>query len=322
MQRYLSIALLTLVPGCGPLSVTIGSAPEGDIEQTVVQDGGLFVPDRVAIIDISGLLLNGPVPGILSEGENPVGYLHERLQEARADKRIKAVILRLNTPGGTVTASDAMYREVKRFREMSGKPVIAMMLDVAASGGYYTACAADRILAYPTSVTGSIGVIMQTFSVKGLLDRWDIRTDAIISGPNKDLGSPLSHLSADERAILQSMVDEFYGRFVSVVRESRPRITPADLATATDGRVFTGEQAVKLGLIDATGDLYDAFAAAKELAGLDRADLVLVHREGTFAGSIYSRSPQNPATQINFAQINLEAPLTDPTRTFLYLWQP
>jgi len=163
---------------------------------------------------------------------------------------------------------------------------------------------------------------MQTVSFKSLLDRWDIRTDAIVSGRFKDLGSPLSHLTAEERAILQGIVDEFYGRFVTIVRENRPDITPADLATVTDGRVFTGEQAVKVGLIDATGDLYDAFTAAKQMAGLARADLVLLHREGTFAGSIYSRSPQTPMTQINLAQINLDTLPHDPTRSFLYLWQP
>ena len=314
------------IVGCGPLTFTVGNSPAGrKITTSVVQEADGWTRDRVAIIDVTGMITNRSRSGLLSEIENPVGLLHEKLEDARRDAHIKAVIIRLNTPGGTVTASDAMYREVMRFKQKSQKPVVGLMMDVAASGGYYLACATDEIVAYPTTITGSIGVIVQTFSVKPMLDRWGVKTDAIVSGPNKDAGSPLSEMSPEQRAIFQGLVDQFYANFVEVVKTNRPGIEAASIMTVTDGRVFTGTEAKTLGLVDQTGDLYDAFETAKQRAGIDDAQLVLYHREGDFAGSAYAQAPAvggGAGTQINLAQINMDAQAMSSTDVFLYLWKP
>ncbi len=275
---------------------------------------------RVAIVDVSGLIMNANRAGLLRKGENPVSLLHEKLEMARQDDRVKAVILRLNTPGGTVTASDAMYREIRRFRQRTGKPVVALMMDVAASGGYYLACATDEIVAYPTTVTGSIGVIVQTMTFKTALNRIGVHTDAITSGPNKDAGSLLGHLTPEKRAVLQSLVDDFYARFLGVVREARPKIT--DFEMATDGRVFSGDQALETGLVDRVGDLHDAFARARELAGIEKADLVIYHRPLHYVGSPYATAAPagGPSTEINLAQINLHHTFADAPVGFFYVW--
>lgn len=309
--------------GCSRLTFAVGIAPADQrLRTTVVEADGRLLAPRVAIVDVSGLIYNANKPGLLRPGENPVSVLHEKLEMARRDGRVKAVILRLNSPGGTVTASDAMYRQVQRFKHRTSKPVVVLMMDVAASGGYYLACAGDRIVAYPTTVTGSIGVILQTVSVKPALDRIGIRADAITSGANKNAGSMLSTLSPAKRAVLQALVDDFYERFVAVVRQGRPMVAAERFDELTDGRILSGVQAADAGLVDQVGDLYDAFALAKQAAGITRADLVVYHRPLAYVASPYAGSGDGTggSTQINLAQFNFPRQFTGAPVEFLYLW--
>lgn len=320
----LVFGVMLLAVGCGPMTLTIGDPGDQTLKQTVVVREPGWCNERIAIIDVTGMLLNGNRDGLLRQGENPVAALQEKLHEVQRDNRVRAVILRLNTPGGTVTASDAMYGEVMRFKRESGKPVVALLMDVAASGGYYLACASDEIVAQPTSVTGSIGVIVQTLSVKPALSRIGVNAEAITSGPNKDVGSPLTNMTEGHREVLRGLVDDFYARFVGVVRERRPGIPAGQFESVTDGRVMSGEEAVKLGLADATGDVYEAFRRAKARAGLHRADLVLMHRAAKRVASVYAQgaSPlgDGSVTQINLAQINVANGLLDAPAGFYYLW--
>ncbi len=326
--RVISLAMIGLLPGgCGPLILAIGTVPGGQqLRATVVDSEGGWHAGRIAIIDVSGLIVNAPRHGLLRDGDNPVSLLDEELKMARMDSRIRAVILRLNTPGGTVTASDAMYRQVQRFKRQTGKPVVALIMDVGASGGYYLACAADRIIAYPTSVVGSIGVIMQTISVKTALGRIGVETKALTTGPNKAAGSPFNTLTDEQQVVLQRLVDDFYRRFRAVVRDARPKIPADRFDTLTDGRVLSGDQAVKAGLIDQVGDLYDAREIAKQLAHIRRADLIRYHRPIQYVGSPYAAAPGHEShagqTQINIAQFNLGRPFGDAFTGFWYLWRP
>ena len=294
---------------------------------TVVSDGKLG-SDKVAIIDVSGLITNSPKPGLLQDGENPVSVFYEKLRKAEEDSNVKAVILRLNSPGGAVTASDAMYRDVMRFKANSKKPVVALMMDVTASGGYYLACAADYIVTYPTCVTGSIGVIVQTISLKPALSKIGVQAEAITSGKNKEAGSPLSTLTDEHRQVFQDLVNDFYNRFIDIVRTRRPQVPPDRFDQITDGRVVSGLDAVSTGLADQSGDLYDAFEQSKRLAGIDQADLILYHRPLNYVGSPYALSPDPTGarnTVINLAQFNLSGSglgLSDSPAVFYYLWCP
>lgn len=326
---WLMVVSVAVLVGCGPTTFVVGVSP-GDqrMKATVVEPAKTRAKDRVALIDVTGMIVNARIPGLLSDGENPVSLLHEQLQQAARDKRVKAVVLRLNTPGGAVAASDMMYREVLGFKERTGKPVVVVMMDVAASGGYYLACAGDYLIAYPSTVTGSIGVIFQTMSVKPALSSIGIQAEAITSGPNKDAGSPLSELTEGHRAVYREMVDTFYDDFIGVVRQARPRITQADFTEVTDGRVVTGRRALAVGLVDALGDLGDGFAKAKSLAGLKDASLVRYDRPLSYVGSPYAHATEVQGstprtTQVNLLQLNVDGKLggLGPS-CFYYVWLP
>ncbi len=249
---------------------------------------------KIALIDVKGLIIDAERGRVLGRIENPVARFSEALRRAEVDPKVRAVIVRVNSPGGTVTASDMMYRDILGFKKRSSKPVVILMAEVAASGGYYISCAGDEIIAYPTTVTGSIGVIIQTFNFTEGMRKVGIRADAITSGPNKSLGSPFEPMSAEHRELLQGIVDEFYDNFVQVVIANRPQMSPASLEWITDGRVVTGERAAEFGLVDRLGDLRIAFEATKHRAGLTSARMVKYHRPMEFVGSPYASAPAPP----------------------------
>lgn len=329
IARYgVLICFLVVLVGCGPTTFVVGISP-GDqtLVSTVIEPAEGRTRDRVAVIDVTGMILNARIPGLLSEGENPVSVFAEQLAAAAEDSRVKAVILRLNTPGGAVAASDMMYRELLDFKRVTGKPVVVVMMDVAASGGYYLACGGDYLIAYPSTVTASIGVIFQTVSLQPALSRIGIEAEAITSGPNKDAGSPLSALTDGHRAVYREMVETFYRDFTGIVRSARPDISDADFREATDGRVVTGHRAYEVGLVDALGDLDDGFAKAKELAGLPDASLVRYHRPLSYVGSAYSNAgdvqPRSGATQVNLLQFNVNGGHGEmASSSFYYVWLP
>jgi protease-4 len=289
---------------------------------TIVKADSCWTRARVALIDVDGMILNAKLDGIFSSGENPVSIFRERLDEAAKDPRVKAVVLRINSPGGAVTASDIMYRDLCRFRDTTGKPVVACLMDVAASGGYYLAVGSDQIIAHPTTVTGSIGVIMSLFNVSGLCHLLGVNSEAIKSGPLKDIGNPVRPMSDEERALLQGMVDQFYGQFVHVVAKGR-KMPEDQVRHLADGRVFTGMEACKLGLVDRIGYLEDAFTVAMKLAGVSDAALVAYDRCNGYRGSIYAALPKLPTEM----KIKLDIPGlpgngASSSAAFLYLWEP
>lgn len=315
--------------GCSGVRFVIDAVPAEDrlTETEVLADDGTPVwgGAKIALIDVRGLIVDARKPGLIADGENPVAAFVESLQKAEDDASVKAVVLRINSPGGTVTASDVMYREVNNFRQRTGKPVVVLMGDIAASGGYYLACAGDEVIAHPTSITGSIGVIIQTINFSEGMRRIGIKAESITSGPNKAVGSPFEPMRDEHRALLQGLVNEFYANFRGIVEEARPAISDSDIEWVTDGRVVTGQRAVEVGLIDATGDLHDAFAAAKRRAGITTARLVKYHRPLEYVGSPYAAAPigrANGGAEINLLQVNLDGyPMLGST-AFYYLWDP
>ena len=320
-STLIAILLAAVLPACTKMRFVIDAVPaEDDLTETVViaEPGDA----KIAMIDLTGLIADARRGSVLGGGENPVARFTESLERAAADDRVKAVLVRINSPGGTVTASDVVYREVLYFRASTGKPVVVLMGDVAASGGYYVACAADEIIAHPTTVTGSIGVIMQTINFSEGMNRIGIRADAITSGPNKAMGSPFEAMSEDHRVLLQDIVNEFYGGFVEIVKENRPALSPADIDEVTDGRVVTGRQAVELGLVDALGDLRNAWASAKARAGVERAKLVKYHRPLEHVGSPYARTPVGAPGTVNLVQLNVGTAALGEQTGFYYLWDP
>jgi protease-4 len=192
-------------------------------------------------------------------------------------------------------------------------------MDVGASGGYYAALAADTIVVNPTTITGSIGVVMITVNAQGLLEKIGVAPLAIKSGPMKDAGSPFRSLTDPERAVFQGIIDEMYGRFVSLIAQSRKM--PEDRVRGfADGRVYTADQALKMGLVDRIGYLEDVVALAKERAGLDQAKVIMYHRPKEYRANIYSLTPTPSTAESTLAQF--AAALGGGGPRFLYLWWP
>jgi protease-4 len=213
-----------------------------------------------------------------------------------------------------------MYASLRRFQAAKSVPVVAIFEDVAASGGYYVACAADEMIAHPTSVTGSIGVIIQTVSFAGTMKMIGIDARAITSGQYKDMGSPLKPLDQQHHELFQKMVNEFYERFVGVVDQGRPDLSTERVRELADGRVYTAIQARQAGLVDRIGYMEDAVARAKELSGVGKAKLVMYHRPFGHRANVYSQTSAPSATEINLLKLDASSIPTQPHPRFLYLW--
>jgi protease-4 len=321
MRTGLCFGLALLLSGCGmPSFLVTPVSGTYELHEDVVQSGKGLFPDKVAIIPVDGMLLDAQSGGLLQATENPMSLFVEQLNQAADDDSIKAVVLRINSPGGSVTTSDTMYDALLKFREKTHKPVVADALELDASGAYYLSCAADKIVVSPTSIVGCIGVIFESFDVVGTMQMIGVQSDAIKSGELKDMGSPFKHMTPKERQIMQDMVDEYFARFKSVVTSHRS-IKQEDLAMVTDGRVFTGEKSVELGLADQTGQLSDAIDLARQMCGSPNAAVVMYKRPYAYSGSIYASSPM-PTPKSN--DMNLRMPLAQDLvpSGFYYLWQP
>jgi protease-4 len=322
MTRLLVLLALALpASGCfvtlgNPLALLGGERP---LEETTVAGEGRA---KILLVDVSSVITDTPTRRAfgLVEEESTVARIQSELEKADDDGRVKAIVLRVNSPGGGVTASDEIYSEVVRFKRRHEIPVVAALGDLAASGGYYVACSADRIVAHPTTVTGSIGVILMNLNVEGLLGKIGVRNETYKAGEHKDLLSPFRGATPEERRIVQAILDSLHARFVSIVRESRPRLDAKRLGELTDGRIFDAAQALDAGLIDQVGDLEAAIDAAKEAAHVEQARVVMYHRPGEARENIYSRTPGLPA-QVNLFPVDLGA-LPERGPRFMYLWAP
>ena len=189
------------------------------------------------MIDVDGVLLNQNREGIYDSGENPVAAFREKLEAATSDGRVAAIVIRINSPGGGVTACDIMANELDRFKAATRKPVVACLMDVATSGAFYLAIGADRIVAHPTSLTGGIGVVFNHVNLQDAMAQLNVTDDSIKAGTHIDMGSVTKPLEPQTRALLQEMADSFRQRFLDRVTTRRPGMTEADRRTLADGRV-------------------------------------------------------------------------------------
>ncbi len=224
-------------------------------------------PDKstVAVINVTGAIAaSSDEAGLLGGGEGAETTITQ-LREATEDSSVGAIVVRLNTPGGSAAASQEIYDQMLRSR--AKKPVIASMADVAASGGYYIAAGADTIYANPATVTGSIGVIFTGADLSGLLKKIGVQLEVVKSGKFKDIGSPNRPLTPAERALIQNLIDETYNQFVAAVAKGR-KMPAAKVRSLADGRIYSGQQAARLGLVDKLGGLHDAIAEAGRRAGI------------------------------------------------------
>jgi len=252
------------------------------------------IGDRVALIRIEGVITDSR-------------ETTEELKEYVKNPSIKAIVLRIDSPGGAVAPSQEIYEEVRKA--VAKKKVLVSMGSVAASGGYYIASPATRIIANPGTLTGSIGVIMEIPNIEGLMNKLGIKTEVVKSGKHKDIASIFRGIGKEEREILQGVLDNVHTQFIKAVAEGR-KMLPSDVEKIADGRVFTGEQALKAGLIDELGNLEDAVQAAAKLSGI-KGEPVIVSKKERFS-------------LIDLIREGIPEELTDiiPTVKLKYLYRP
>jgi protease-4 len=301
--------------GCVTIQV-FGGEPEPLVETVIFGDSG----PKIALIDIDGVISEqADESGFLEPGrEGMPARVREQLDHAREDASVKGLLLRVNSPGGSVTASDILHQEVLRFKRERGVPVVAHLLGVAASGGYYVAMAADEVIAQPTTVTGSIGVIFIGLNLSGLMQKIGVTDQTLTAGAQKDAGSWLRPMKPVERANLQAVLDDMHARFKQVVVAGRPRLDAGRVAALADGRIFSPDQALANGLVDGLGDLEQTVAAVQRRAGLASSRVVVYHRPREHRENLYTKGPALPRA----LRLELAPPLALPRPGFLYLWAP
>ncbi len=317
------VVVLGLLSGCILMNNEINPFEKArqPLKEKKVEGSGR---EKILLLDISNVITGEEEerPLGMKSRESTVARVKEALKKAEDNPHVRALILRIDSPGGGVTASDIIYREVKRFKEERKVPVYAVMMDTAASGGFYVSLAADRILAHPTTVTGSIGVVMLNLNVAKLFDKIGIRDTTVKSGEHKDIGSPFRRPTESDRQILQGVINQLYVRFLDRVHEGRKGVDEKQLKELADGRILTADQALKAGLIDEIGYLDDAIKEAKQAAGLEEAKVVVYHRPNEYADNIYSVEGSAVAQSTLSPAALRTLLLGGSSPRFLYLWAP
>jgi protease-4 len=309
------LALGLLVTGC--ITIDALGGRRQPLTETVVD--GERGP-KALLVDIDGLIsdveLHGPLGVVRREAS--VTRLREQLDKADDKGDVKALLVRINSPGGTVTASDILYDELLRFKRERRIPVIAQLMGLATSGGYYVAMAADEIVAHPTTVTGSIGVIFMGVNLAGLMEKLGIEDQTLTTGPYKDAGSMFRTMRPEERTQLLSVLDDLFARFKQVVRSGRGALSAEQVDTLADGRIFSAEQARSAGLVDDIGGLEETVERAEQSAGISTSRVVTYHRPREWRENLYTRAPTAPTVELDLIPDwpGVRRP------AFLYLWSP
>lgn len=310
----LLFGFLIFQTGCSP-QVNVFPDPRAPLQEAILSGSG---PDKVLVIPIIGVINDSPRFGFFADRPSVVEETVIALDMARKDPLVKAVLLKIDSPGGSVTGSDILHREILRFKQDTGKTVTTLMMGMAASGGYYTAVASDYIIAHPTTITGSIGVIFYTVNMEGLLTRFGVQMDPIKSGPHKDMGSPFRSVSEKEREIFYSMIDELNDGFIKAIQNGRPNLTETQVRKLADGRIYTAKQALKHQMIDYIGYAKDAIRITKEKANLpDHARVVIYRRRIPTNDTVYNNSVTKYRLSPGLEQIPFV-----PRTGFYFIWEP
>ncbi|HDQ03027.1 MAG TPA: signal peptide peptidase SppA [Deltaproteobacteria bacterium] len=314
---FLVMIFLIFLAGCSAPNINLFKATPDPLREYTLEGTGA---QKILLLSVDGMISDRPKRGLIAKTPSLVERIVMQLNKAQNDKQIKAVLLKVNSPGGTITASDLLYHEISSYKAKTGNKIIVSMMDVAASGAYYLSLPADMIMAHPTTVTGSVGVISLQPKVKGLMDKIGLGVDVQKTGKYKDMGSPYRETAEEERKLLQKSMDIFGQRFLNLVKEHRS-LSEESLADVATARIFLAQEALQIGLIDGIGYLSDAVKETKKLAGLPENAKVIVYRRAEFPEDNYYNIAGTSAENLNISLISIELPeIVNIHAGFYYLW--
>lgn len=315
---FLTVCLFVLF-GCIRPKFTIFPDHTDALEEYTLQGKG---DEKILVIPVKGFISDSG-KGTLSRKPGMVQEVVSQLNKAAEDKKIKAVLLKIDSSGGSVAASDMLYHEIAGYRERSGAKIVAVMMTVAASGGYYIALPADCIIAHPTTVTGSIGVVFLRPNLTGLMGKIGVEVEVDKSGRNKDMGSPFRKATPEEQQMMQKLIDDMASRFISLAT-SRRHLSNEAREEVSSGRVYSAGDALRLGLVDKIGYLDDAIREAARLSGLPEDAKVIVYRRAEYHDdNLYNVSAgKQSLPEISLIDPGITEMLPPLQGGFYYLWLP
>ena len=321
-MRKLSVfaiaATLLFIMGCTAPKIRLFPSQADPLKEFTLEGKA---DQKVLVIPVRGVISDAPREGFVRTRPSLVQEVISQLRLAEDDKKVKAVILKIDSPGGSVTASDILFNEILTFKERTGTKVVVAMMGVAASGGYYISLAADYIVAHPTTLTGSVGVIFLQPKVAGLMEKIGVGVEVNKSGINKDMGMPYRPATAEEKKIFQSMTDQLGIRFVDLAAKYR-NLNPSVTAKIATARVYLAHEALELGMVDEIGYLDQAISKAKQLAELpDNARVVVYRRTEYPDDNIYNTSTSYGGGDLSVISVDLLPDTLNQFRTgFYYMW--
>jgi protease-4 len=320
MQKlYLMIVLFVLIltTACGGPRIKLFSDAGEPLKEFTLEGRG---SDKILLIPVYGIITDTPKERFLTQSQSMVEKVMSQLKKAEKDDHIKAVLFEINSPGGTITASDILYHEISSFKERTGKKIAVSMMDLATSGAYYVSLPADLITAHPTTITGSVGVLFLQPKVMGLMDKIGISVDVKKFGKNKDMGTPFRDSSEEEQRFMQKSVDDMGERFIRLVQRHRKPNEKA-VAEISTARIFSADDALKLGLVDRVCYLSDAIQESKKLAGMAADARVIVYRRTEYSEDNYYNISGASSEGLNISAFNIELSEIFGLRSgFYYLW--
>jgi protease-4 len=315
------LLFILLLTGCATPKINLFTFGTEPLQEFTLEGDG---DGKILVIQIKGIIWDIRKEGFLRSGPSMLQEIVSHLRKAEKDPEIKAVILKIDSPGGTVTASDIIYNELIRFKEKTGVKIVAVMMGVAASGGYYVSLPADYIVAHPTTVTGSVGVLFPRWQAFGLMEKIGIRRDISKSGKYKDMGSPFREPTEEEVKMFQELIDGLNNRFISLVKKHRD-LTPEALEEVSTARVFLAQDAFNNGLVDDVGYLNDAIDHTKKMTNLPKNTKIITYRRAEQPDdNLYNTSTTQLGTkQLSLIDIGLPREMLPRLQNgFYYIWEP
>jgi protease IV len=315
----LKIAVLVCsILGSGCATINLGPFL-GSLDEVTIEGEG---PGKILLVNIDGVI-NNKKDRTLSGSTLRLGMVEEIrtiIVKAEKDDKIKALLIKINSPGGTVTASDIIFHLLKTYKDKSKVRIYIQVMDLAASGGYYIALAGDEIIAHPTSLIGSIGVIALKVNLQELMSKVGVSWEIVKSGDKKDFMSPFRAFTKEERKLFQGAIDRLHNRFVTLIAKNRSALDISKVRKLADGRVFDAEEAKNLKMIDHIGYVNDTVKRIKSDFSNSNLKLITYHRNDDFQGNIYSQFQKH--TSFNLINLDLGFNSNSLSPLFLYIWSP